>query len=138
MRYGYDTSGNLTEVVNSSGEPLRFTYDEQGRVTKWTDRNGTWFSYVYDERGRVVRTEGVDGVLSGRLGYDDTARTTTYTDSQGRVSVHRYNAEGQVEEETDPLGRITRTQWDEHGDKPVTVTDPWATPPGTATTTPAT
>ncbi|MFF3657763.1 RHS repeat-associated core domain-containing protein [Streptomyces olivochromogenes] len=124
MRYGYDTSGNLTEVVNSSGEPLRFTYDEQGRVTQWTDRNGTWFSYMYDERGRVVRTEGVDGVLSGRLGYDDTARTTTYTDSKGRVSVHRYNAEGQVEEETDPLGRITRTQWDEHGDKPVTVTDP--------------
>ncbi|MGW4569536.1 DUF6531 domain-containing protein, partial [Streptomyces sp. NPDC004561] len=27
MRYGYDTTGNLTEVINSSGRPLRFTYD---------------------------------------------------------------------------------------------------------------
>ncbi|MGH1555291.1 DUF6531 domain-containing protein [Streptomyces sp. L7] len=124
MRYGYDGAGRLTEVVNSSGEPMRFAYDEQGRVTKWTDRNGTWFCYVYDERGRVVRTEGVDGVLSGTLAYDDATRTTTYTDSQGRVSTHRHNAEGLVEEETDPLGNVTRTRWDEYGSRPVTVTDP--------------
>jgi YD repeat-containing protein len=124
MRYGYDSAGNLTEVINSSGEPLRFTYDDQGRVTKWVDRNGTWFSYVYDEHGRVVRTEGVDGILSGTLAYDDTTRTTTYTDSQGRVSTHRHNTEGLVEEETDPLGNVTRTEWDEYGSHPVTVTDP--------------
>ncbi len=30
MRYAYDASGNLTEVVNSSGEPLRFAYDAEG------------------------------------------------------------------------------------------------------------
>lgn len=124
MRYGYDASGNLMEVINSSGEPLRFTYDNEGRVTRWTDRNGTWFSYLYDERGRVVRTEGTDGILSGTLTYDDAARTTTYTDSQGRASLHRYNAEGQVEEETDPLGHTTRTCWDAYGTQPVAVTDP--------------
>ncbi|MFI0164275.1 DUF6531 domain-containing protein [Streptomyces sp. NPDC017095] len=123
MRYAYDTAGNLTEVVNSSGQPLRFTYDTEGRVTRWTDRNGTWFSYVYDDRGRVVRTEGVDGILSGTLTYDDTTRTTTYTDSQGHVSAHRYNAEGLVVEETDPLGHVTRTEWDEHGAQPLSVTD---------------
>ncbi|MGW4975929.1 DUF6531 domain-containing protein [Streptomyces mirabilis] len=124
MRYGYDPSGNLTEVINSSGEPLRFTYDDQGRMTRWTDRNGTWFSYVYDERGRVVRTEGVDGILSGTLTYDEAAATTTYTDSLGRVSTHRYNAAGLVEEEVDPLGHITRTRWDDRGEKPLAVTDP--------------
>ncbi|MGW4444968.1 DUF6531 domain-containing protein [Streptomyces sp. NPDC004682] len=123
MRYGYDTVGNLTEVINSSGNPLRFTYDAKGRVTRWTDRNGTWFSYVYDDRGRVVRTEGVDGILSGSLTYDVTTRTTTYTDSQGQTSVHRYNDEGLVVEETDPLGNITRTEWDEYGAKPLTITD---------------
>nr|WP_318202174.1 polymorphic toxin type 17 domain-containing protein [Streptomyces sp. SCL15-4] len=124
MRYAYDPSGNLTEVINSSGEPLRFTYDTEGRVTRWTDRNGTWFGYVYDSRGRVTRTEGVDGILSGTLTYDDTTRTTTYTDSQGHVSVHRCNAEGLVVEETDPLGHVTRTEWDEYGAWPLTVTDP--------------
>ncbi|WP_078917412.1 DUF6531 domain-containing protein [Streptomyces sp. NRRL S-813] len=124
MRYGYDRSGNLTEVVNSSGEPMRFTYDADGRTTRWTDRNGTWFSYVYDEHGRVTRTDGVDGILSGTLTYDDTARTTTYTDSLGNTSVHEYNAEGLVVVETDPLGNVTRTEWDEYGSRPVAVTDP--------------
>ncbi|MGM9334681.1 polymorphic toxin type 17 domain-containing protein [Streptomyces murinus] len=124
MRYGYDHAGNLTEVINSSGEPLRLTYDTEGRVTRWTDRNGTWFSYIYDEHGRVARTEGIDGILSGTLAYDDTNRTTTYTDSQGHVSVHRYNAEGLVVEETDPLGHTTRTEWDEYGAQPLAVTDP--------------
>nr|WP_308406118.1 DUF6531 domain-containing protein [Streptomyces sp. TML10] len=124
MRYAYDTAGNLTEVVNSSGEPLRFAYDTEGRVTRWTDRNGAWFSYVYDDRGRVTRTEGIDGILSGTLAYDDTTRTTTYTDSQGHTSVHRYNTEGLVVAETDPLGHVTRTEWDEHGAGPLTVTDP--------------
>ncbi|PKW09040.1 RHS repeat-associated core domain-containing protein [Streptomyces sp. 1222.5] len=124
MRYGYDASGNLTEVINSSGEPLRFAYDTEGRVTRWTDRNGTWFSYVYDDSGRVVRTEGVDGILSGTLTYDEAARTTTYTDSQGRTSVHRYNAEGLVVEESDPLGHVTLTEWDEYGFQPVAITGP--------------
>ncbi|MFC9297192.1 DUF6531 domain-containing protein [Streptomyces sp. NPDC057011] len=124
MRYGYDDAGNLTEVVNSSGDPLRFTYDAEGRVTSWTDRNGTSFAYVYDARGRVTRTEGSDGVLSGSLSYDEQARTTTYTDSLGRRSTHRYSSEGMVVEETDPLGHTTRTQWTARGDQPVLVTDP--------------
>ncbi|WP_327361259.1 DUF6531 domain-containing protein [Streptomyces sp. NBC_01296] len=124
MRYGYDGAGNLTEVINSSDEPLRFTYDAERRVTSWTDRNGTSFAYFYDTRGRVERTEGSDGFLSGTLAYDDTAHTTTYTDSLGRRSTHRYNSAGMVVEETDPLGHTTRTQWTQRGDKPVSVTDP--------------
>ncbi|MEV7402450.1 DUF6531 domain-containing protein [Streptomyces sp. NPDC091267] len=124
MRYGYDAAGNLTEVVNSSGEPLLFTYDAEGRVTSWTDRNGTSFAYFYDARGRVERTEGSDGFLSGALAYDDEARTTTYTDSLGRRSTHRYNSAGMVVEETDPLGHTTRTQWADRGDKRLSVTDP--------------
>lgn len=124
MRYAYDADGNLTDVINSSDQPLRFTYDSDRRITKWQDRNGTWFTYEYDARGRVVRTEGIDGILSGTLTYDESARTTTYTDSLGHASFHRYNAEGLVVEETDQLGNITRRQWDDHGDKPLSVTDP--------------
>jgi YD repeat-containing protein len=32
VRFGYDEAGDLTEVVNSSGQPLRFTYDAEGRM----------------------------------------------------------------------------------------------------------
>ncbi|MFJ1900011.1 DUF6531 domain-containing protein [Streptomyces sp. NPDC088115] len=124
MRYGYDAAGNLTEVIDSSGEPLLFTYDAEGRVTSWTDRNGTAFAYIYDGAGRVERTEGSEGFLSGALAYDDETRTTTYTDSLGRRSTHRYNTAGMVVEETDPLGHTTRTEWTDRGDKPLATTDP--------------
>ncbi|MGP3944070.1 RHS repeat-associated core domain-containing protein [Streptomyces sp. 6N106] len=124
MRYGYDEAGNLTEVINSSGEPLRFTYDGEGRVTSWTDRNGTSFRYVYGPDGKVVRTEGSDGVFNGGLEYDDEARTTVYTDSLGHATRYRYSADGQLIEETDPLSHTTLTEWDARGDRKVAVTDP--------------
>ncbi|MEU2513554.1 DUF6531 domain-containing protein [Streptomyces syringium] len=124
VRYGYDDAGNLAEVINSSGKPLRFTYDAEGRITSWTDRNATSYSYVYDQRGRVVRTEGSDGFLSGTLSYDDETRTTTVTDSLGRQRTYRHNADCQVVEETDPLGHTTLTEWDARGDQRLSVTDP--------------
>ncbi|MEW2155069.1 DUF6531 domain-containing protein [Streptomyces sp. NPDC007189] len=44
VRYGYDEAGRLTEVIDSSGEPLRFTYDDEDRTT-----------YRHDAQGRLVR-----------------------------------------------------------------------------------
>ncbi|MGH3116152.1 MAG: DUF6531 domain-containing protein, partial [Gaiellales bacterium] len=122
MRYGYDEAGNLAEVINSSGKPLRFTYDDEGRMLSWTDRNGTSFAYEYDEAGRVVRTEGSEGIFNGSFAYDE-AQTTTYTDSLGHRTSCRYNEDGQVVEETDPLGHTTYTAWDERGTDRLSFTD---------------
>ncbi|GHJ39773.1 putative T7SS-secreted protein [Streptomyces sp. TS71-3] len=123
VRYGYDEAGRLSEVINSSGEPLTFEYDDEDRITAWTDRNDTSFQYFYDDRGRVVRTEGTGGFLSGTFAYDEEHRTTAYTDSLGHTSRHRYNAEGQVIEDTDALGNTTRTTWEARGDKPLELAD---------------
>ncbi|MBB5117434.1 DUF6531 domain-containing protein [Streptomyces eurocidicus] len=124
VRYGYDGEGNLTDVINSSGNPLRFTYDAEGRITSWTDRNDSSYGYFYDERGRVVRTEGSGGFLSGGLAYDDETRTTTVTDSLGNRQTFRHNSDALVVEETDALGHTTLTEWDERGENRLSVTDP--------------
>ena len=122
--YGYDEAGNLTDIVNSTGLPLRYRYDEQHRVTSWTDRNGTAYAYVYDHRGRVLRGIGPDGILSGRMHYDPAARTNRYTDSLGHTTTYVYNEAYKVTAETDPLGHTTYTEWDETNRHPVSVTDP--------------
>ncbi|MEU3907164.1 RHS repeat-associated core domain-containing protein [Streptomyces goshikiensis] len=122
--FGYSAGGDLTEVHNSTGAPMRYAYDTEHRITSWTDRNGTTFGYAYDRHGRVLRTIGPDGMLSGRLHYDDATRTTVYTDSLGNRTTYTYNEAYKVVAETDPLGHTIRTEWDDTNRLRRTVTDP--------------
>ncbi|MGJ5752036.1 DUF6531 domain-containing protein [Streptomyces puniciscabiei] len=114
--YGYDESGNLTEVINAVDAPTRFTYDDEHRITGWRDSNDTTFRYVYDASGRVVETHGIDGILNSRITYggpdEDGSTTATYTDSLGHASTYRANPHGQIVAITDPLGHTTHQQWD--------------------------
>lgn len=123
-RYGYDAAGNVAEIINSSGEPLRLAYDEHGRVTSWTDRAGTAYTYQYDEAGRVVRTTGTDGMLSSTFEYDDTTRTTRFTDSLGNTTVHEHNDAYRLVRSTDPLGNVTCQEWSQDNRLLTAVTDP--------------
>ena len=124
VSFGYDRAGDLTEVTNSTGLPLRYRYDDQHRIISWTDRNNVSYAYVYDHRGRVLRTVGPDGMMSGRFHYDPAARTTRYTDSLGHTTTHVYNEAHKVTAETDPLGHTTRTEWDPTNRLRTAVTDP--------------
>ncbi|MFF7747927.1 putative T7SS-secreted protein [Streptomyces sp. NPDC007971] len=117
-RYGY-TEGNLTEVVNSSGLPLRFTYDEAGRVTSWTDTNDRGYSYEYDELDRCTAEGGTHGHMTLRLSYDDTdpetgLRVTTATTAEGHARRYVVNDDCQVVTEIDPLGAVTRFERDRY------------------------
>lgn len=123
VRYGYDEEGRLTEVINSSGQPLRFTYDPAGRITGWQDRNGFEYRYVYDAQGRCVRTEGTGGFLSSTFDYDPANRVTLVTNSLGHVTRFEYNERKQVVREVDPLGNATVSEWDPH-DRLLSYTDP--------------
>ncbi|MFF4405327.1 putative T7SS-secreted protein [Streptomyces sp. NPDC001404] len=118
IRYEY-TDGNLTGVVNSSGEPLRFAYDDRGRVTSWTDRNGSRYDYTYDDRDRCVYESGVDGHMRCSIDYAEPdpatgLRVTTVTDALGHATRHVFNDALQLVGQTDPLGAVTRLCWDRH------------------------
>ncbi|MGH3831278.1 MAG: RHS repeat-associated core domain-containing protein [Pseudonocardiaceae bacterium] len=123
VRYGYDGSGRLTEVTNSSGTPLRFDYDADGRLTGWRDRNDVAYRYTYDEAGRCVRTTGSDGFMSGTFAYDPDARVTVFTDSLGHAATCHLNELGQLVREVDPLGQSTVSVWDRY-DRLLSRTDP--------------
>ncbi|MER5731427.1 putative T7SS-secreted protein [Streptomyces sp. NPDC002138] len=133
LRYGY-TDGHLTEVVNSSGRPLRFGYDELGRITSWTDTNERRFDYVYDDRHRCVAQSGANGHLNIRFAYedglttltdslghrtlygvDDRARVVSETDPTGATRHFTHDLRGRLLSRTDPLGHTTRFEWSEEG-----------------------
>ncbi|MFD4913838.1 putative T7SS-secreted protein [Streptomyces virginiae] len=116
LSYGY-TDGNLTDVTNSSGLPLRFTYDEHARITSWTDSNGSTYAYTYDERHRCVAEAGEAGHIALTITYGEVdpqtgLRTTRLTTAAGQS--HRYviDKRCRVVAEIDPLGAQTRTTYD--------------------------
>ncbi|MFH8343846.1 DUF6531 domain-containing protein [Streptomyces sp. NPDC018045] len=127
VRYGY-THGNLTEVTNSSGLPLRFAYDDRGRVVSWTDTNARRYDYEYDDRHRCVAEGGQSGHISLRFTYAEKdpstgLSATTVTDSYGHVTRYLIDERLQVVAEIDAFGQATRTERDEFG-RPAAVTDP--------------
>ncbi|MET9861766.1 putative T7SS-secreted protein [Streptomyces smyrnaeus] len=126
LRYGY-TDGNLTEVINSSGLPLRFEYDDEDRVIAWTDTNDRRYDYVYDNLHRVIAEGGTAGHMQVRIDYDgvDEAtrhKTTTVTTSAGHATRHLFDERGQFVGQIDPLGHRTSTERDQHN-RPLCHTD---------------
>ncbi|BCM69572.1 MULTISPECIES: putative T7SS-secreted protein [Streptomyces] len=112
VRYGY-TQGDLTEVRNSSGLPLRFAYDERGRVTSWTDTNGHAYTYAYDDRDRCIAQGGTEGHMSLRLSYgerdpDTGLRTTEAVNGEGAVRRYVVNDLHQIVAMVDPAGHTRR------------------------------
>ncbi|GLY29100.1 RHS repeat-associated core domain-containing protein [Kineosporia sp. NBRC 101731] len=114
IRYGYDDRGRLTDVINSSGLPLKFGYDRHHRITSWTDRNGTWYRYTYDGAGRVIRTAGSAHCLDGQMRYDTENRVTVEVNSLGAQTAYHYNEDGQVVRVVDARGQATRHLWDRY------------------------
>ncbi|MET7568070.1 putative T7SS-secreted protein [Streptomyces sp. NPDC005492] len=126
-RYGY-TDGHLTEVVNSSGLPLRFAYDDEGRITSWTDTNDRGYTYEYDDQDRCIAEGGSAGHMSLRVTYDDTDpetghRVTTTTTAAGHTRRFLVNDACQVVAETDPLGATTHYRRDRYN-RLLSETDP--------------
>ncbi|MFI1282727.1 DUF6531 domain-containing protein, partial [Streptomyces sp. NPDC020858] len=140
LSYGY-TDGNLTDVVDSSGLPLRFVYDEAGRITSWIDTNDLRYDYAYDEQDRCIAEGGVDGHMALTLTYDtvdpesglrvttattgsghtrrylvdDAYRVVARIDELGAATRYQYDGHGRVLAETNPLGLVTRRAYDERG-----------------------
>ncbi|MGH3827127.1 MAG: RHS repeat-associated core domain-containing protein, partial [Pseudonocardiaceae bacterium] len=123
VRYGYNESGQLTEVTNSSGTAQRFDYDAAGRLTGWRDRNDVAYRYTYDDTGRCVRTSGAGGYLNGSFAYDLDNRVTVFTNSLGDAITFHLNERGQVVREVNPLGQAVVSVWDRH-DQLLARTDP--------------
>ncbi|MDX3228040.1 putative T7SS-secreted protein [Streptomyces sp. ME19-01-6] len=119
LRYGY-ADGNLSEVINSSGLPLRFEYDDERRVISWTDTNDRRYDYVYDNRDRCIAEGGEAGHVSVRIDYHDTDhatghRVTTVTTPEGHTSRYVIDDACRVIAETDPLGHATTYAYDRRG-----------------------
>ncbi|MFF7973305.1 putative T7SS-secreted protein [Streptomyces sp. NPDC007905] len=126
-RFGY-TEGNLTEIINSSGLPLRFTYDDSGRVTSWRDTNDRSYTYEYDDQDRCTAQTGSAGHMATRFSYGEPdpetgLRVTTATNGEGHSTRYLVNGARQVVAVIDPLGAETSYHRDRYN-RLLSQTDP--------------
>lgn len=144
VQYRYSAVGELTEVIDRSGQRIRhFAYsqggqDSQGLMTEHSAPQGLHCYYQWQGTGssaRVIRHWTDDGesyqfdydlieqsssVLdqSGRSQHwqwNADLQPTRYTDAEGHVWQYAWNEYRQLLSMTDPLHAVTRCEYDEQG-----------------------
>jgi len=140
IRNTYGARGNLLSTTDPSGAVTRFTYDAAGNVVTETDPLGQVTTNDYDNRGYLVRQVDPLGVettftynalgdlltemttrttvagietLVKSFRYDGAGRITGRTLPNGTTITTVYDANGNVIENVDRLGRSTQFSYDE-------------------------
>ncbi|WP_353940162.1 RHS repeat-associated core domain-containing protein [Streptomyces sp. HUAS MG91] len=118
-----DASGNLARTTDAEGKTTTFGYDASRRLTKITTAEGRVTVFTYDDANRVtsmLRATDFNG--SGHTGPTWTytysvssptaAGTTKVTDPELHSTSYKHNADGEVSDVTDALGRSRSTKFD--------------------------
>ncbi|MDU8925625.1 PAAR domain-containing protein, partial [Pasteurellaceae bacterium LIM206] len=112
----FNPQGQLIACHSHQFGSVYHAYNQRGEMTEWRDTQATRAAVCYDSRGRVIAIETVGGYYADHFEYDDEKRQTRYFDAEGGVTVYQWNADKLVTQITDPLGRVTCTEW-QHQEK---------------------
>ncbi len=127
------TSGRLTAITDPQGRVLTVGYNGNGQISSVTDQSSRAVGFTYDGAGNLATaTEPNGGVWS--FTYDSAHRLLTMLDpnqqslpvNQQHPVTNHYNAQGQVDSQTDQLSRQTVFAYalDANQNGTVTITDP--------------
>lgn len=130
------TDHNLSAIISPKGHAyVRNTYDDQRRVvsqtagkefkndftytdaeTKIIDANGHSIIYKYQDK---LLAETVDATgKSERFEFDENKNVKKYTNREGAVTEYRYDSDGNLVSEVDPLGYETKFEYNPIFNKP--------------------
>ena len=76
LSYGYDKSGNVTNLVYPGGKTVQYVYDEEERLKSVTDWNNKQTTFGYDNAGKLTGIAYANGT-SATIGYDSENRVTS-------------------------------------------------------------
>lgn len=129
-RYRYDSNKSLTEIVypdgttesftylnglisskkNRDNTQITYTYDIKGRTTKEVYSDGSYIEYEYDSSQNVSKIKDDTYSMSFAYNAKGLLEKTTYKD--GKTLEYQYDEKSRVVAITDPLGRVTRYEYD--------------------------
>ncbi len=109
----YDANGNLTNLVDGTSLS-RLAYDGMGRETTSDYGSGITLTNSYDSH---LDWTSVDAPTIGHMErhFDEQGRLGGWTTVNGSIPGFAYNANGELEYETNTLGVVTHTTYDAGG-----------------------
>ena len=111
VQYGYNLSGELTDVHGRFAGEFHYTYTREGWLNHWHDSGATSVDLEYDDAGRVIATRTPDGMYNDRFVYFPEEKKTQYYDATGGCTTQWFNKNDLLIREQDPLGNITVHEW---------------------------
>ena len=133
-----DAQGRITQISDPAGGVMTYTYDASGNLSSFKDQenNVTTFGYnsshglltindprgiqpirnEYDDNGRLLRHIDAFGKAVNYTHQLDT-RQDIITDRLGNVTIHDYDANGNVLKTTDAQGNTTTFTYDSNDNK---------------------
>jgi RHS repeat-associated protein len=105
----YDLEGRVLSERDREGAITTHQYDALGRRTKTTHPDLSYTETTYDAIGRVLTKKDERGAVTA---FEYGTDTTTITDALLNKTFRREDADGNVVEERDALGRTTRFTYD--------------------------
>ncbi len=118
--YSYDPAGRLGEVVYSSepGQDATYGYDEDGNLTSMVDGTGE-STFEYDQLGRLVHSEDGNGE-STAWEYDLADDPIGLRYPNGKSISREFDEDGRLESVTDWLGHTTSFSYNSDSDPTAT------------------
>lgn len=112
--------GDVTAITDPRGKATHFKYDAAGDLTSVTDPAGDETTYTYDELGRRLTRVSPRGNVEGAnpaeytttYTYDPAGNRLSATDPLGHERKWSYDADGDLETETDGNGHTTTYTYD--------------------------
>lgn len=125
--YRYDALGDLVEVIDRAGVPVRYEYDSHLLVAITNPKGGRTY-FAYDSDGAGIARWRSDG---GRYRYfrrDPVKKRVEMTNSRGDRWILTFDARGNVTRQIDPLRRVQENVYDPNGGLMLSDMEPGSVP----------
>ncbi len=108
--YAYDSSNNLLQISNPSGQNISYEYDGKDRMISQTHQNGAVTRYSFDAAGNLTTVTDAQNSITS-YAYDDYNRLITVVSAKGDTTRYTYEFDV-VDKITDGSGNELQFSYD--------------------------
>jgi RHS repeat-associated protein len=116
----YDSMNRVISLIEAAGSTSQrktaYTYFPSGLLESTTKPSGIALTNTYDALGNLVRESSSEGTVGYLYAYDKASRLIKARSKEGEIT-RAYNIQGNLQEETSPLGLTIKYIYDLEGRK---------------------